>query len=78
MLRGMRTGRDREGRLVRTPLLSITIAVVTNQFKRISHKGQVDQLGTELKKYAKSLKGSNYVKNRRKSSQIEIKHSAAR
>ncbi len=64
MLRGMRTGRDREGRLVRIPLLSISIAVVTDQYKRISDKAQTDQIETELKKYAKSLKGSDYVKDR--------------
>ena len=51
--------------MVKTPLLSITIAVVTNQFRRISNKDQVDQTGTELKRYAKSLKGSNYVRDRR-------------
>ncbi len=64
--RGYIIGHDREGRIVKTPLLSISIAVVTNQFRKISHKGQVDQIGTELKRYAKSLPGSNYVKDRRK------------
>jgi len=45
--------------------MSISIAVITNVHTKITHLAQIGELGAELKKYAKSLKGSVYVKNKR-------------
>jgi diguanylate cyclase (GGDEF)-like protein len=63
--RGYIDGKDRKGNPVQTSLLSISIGVVTNEKRKISHMAEVAQIGAELKEYAKSLEGSNYVKERR-------------
>lgn len=64
--RGYILGKDRKGNPIQTPLLSLSIGVVTNEKRKISHVAEVAQIGAELKEYAKSLEGSNYVKERRK------------
>jgi hypothetical protein len=48
------------------PLLSIAIALVTNEEQVLTHPGQIAELGAELKAYAKQLDRSVYVKERRK------------
>lgn len=57
--------RDRRGRERRYPLMTISIACVTNEKRKITHYGEVSELGVELKRYAKSKKGSVYVRDRR-------------
>lgn len=57
---------DRRGNLQKFPLMSISIAIVTNEHREINHHGKVAQIAAELKKYAKSFEGSTYVKDRRK------------
>jgi len=59
-------GSDRQGKEQKMPLLSISIGVVTNQFRKIEHVAQIGEIGAELKSYAKSLERSNYVKDQRK------------
>jgi len=56
---------DRKGIEQKIPLLSVSIGVVTNEFRKIDHVGQVGEIGAELKALAKSLERSNYVKDRR-------------
>ncbi len=63
--KGYIIGKDRQKKTRKIPLLSISIGVVTNEKRKISHVGEVGELGAELKEYAKSLPGSNYVKERR-------------
>ena len=62
---GYIVGKDRQGNKAMIPLVSISIGVVTNEKNKITHMGQVGEIGAELKKYAKSLDGSNYVTERR-------------
>lgn len=57
---------DRQGKEQKVPLLSISIGVVTNEFRNIEHVAQIGEIGAELKAYAKSLEGSNYVKDKRR------------
>lgn len=57
---------DRKGQIQKFPLLSVSIGVVTNEFRKIEHVAQIGELGAELKTYAKSLERSNYVKDQRK------------
>lgn len=59
-------GKDRQGNYIKTPLISVSIGVVTNEHRKITHVGQVGEIGAELKEYAKSLERSNYVKDKRK------------
>ncbi len=64
--RGYVTSKDRRGKLSKVPFMSISIGVVTSEARSISHVAEVGEVGAELKAHAKSLKGSNYVKDRRK------------
>lgn len=63
--KGYIIGKDRQGKTVRIPILSISIGIVTNEKRQFTHVGEVGQIGAELKEYAKSLERSNYVKERR-------------
>lgn len=64
--KGYIIGHDRKGKEQKLPLLSISIGVVTNKFRKIEHVAQIGEIGAELKAYAKSLERSNYVKDKRK------------
>jgi PleD family two-component response regulator len=66
--RGYLLHADRKGKVVNTPLLSISIALVTNEQQPLTHPGQVARLGAELKEYAKQFDRSLYVKERRQPS----------
>ena len=63
--KGYISGHDRQGKEQRIPLLSISIGVVSNEFRTIEHVAQIGEIGAELKSYAKSLDRSNYVKDKR-------------
>ncbi|MEZ4414600.1 MAG: diguanylate cyclase [Gemmatimonadota bacterium] len=60
-------GKDRRGSIHRIPLMTLSIGVVTNQFRRFTHTAEVSSLAGEMKTYAKSLPGSVYVVDRRQS-----------
>ena len=57
---------DRQGHIQNVPLLSISIGIVSNEWRKIDHVAQIGEIGAELKSYAKSLERSNYVKDKRK------------
>ena len=57
---------DRKGNLVKYPLLSISISVVTNLYRKYTHTGEISSVAAELKKYVKQKQGSNYLIDRRK------------
>lgn len=64
--RGYITGTDRQGKEQKIPLLSISIGIVTNETRQITHVAQIGEIGAELKSRAKKLEHSNYVKDLRK------------
>ncbi|MCJ7602852.1 MAG: GGDEF domain-containing protein, partial [Desulfobulbaceae bacterium] len=64
-IRGYIEGVTRQGLKVRSPLMSISIAVVTNENVRKMNYIEVAEIAAELKEHAKSLAGSVYVVNRR-------------
>lgn len=57
---------DRKGNIINTPIMSISIAVVSNEEKELFHIGQISRIATELKDFVKSFSGSIYFKDRRK------------
>lgn len=59
--------KDRQGRPTKFPLMSISIAVVTNEGREITHAAQVADIAAEVKKRAKMTRGSCFVRDRRKS-----------
>lgn len=58
-------GKDRRGQLHRVPLMTLSIGVVTNERRHFTSAGQVSELATEMKGYAKTLAGSVYTVDRR-------------
>jgi len=58
-------GKDRRGVEQKFPLLTISIAAVINGGKAFESPLQIAELAAELKEYAKTLPGSNYVKEER-------------
>ena len=45
--------------------MTVSIGVVTNERRQFTHAGQVSELATEMKSYAKSLHGSVFAVDRR-------------
>lgn len=58
-------GKDRRGQLHKVPLMTVSIGVVTNERRQFTHAGQVSELATEMKSYAKTLHGSVFSVDRR-------------
>ncbi|CUS35393.1 putative CheY-like response regulator modulated diguanylate cyclase [Candidatus Nitrospira nitrosa] len=64
-LKGYIDSVDRRGNKEQFPIMSLSIAVVTNEQVPIAHPGDVSKIASELKKKAKAIKGSVYVKDQR-------------
>jgi diguanylate cyclase (GGDEF)-like protein len=64
--RGNITSVDREGKTKVFPLMAISLAVVINTDRRISHYGEVSSIAMGLKKKAKEDPKSSYVIDQRK------------
>lgn len=56
---------DRQGNSIEIPLMGLAIAVVTNKSKHFVHPGEVSYIAGDLKKWAKTKEGSNFVIDRR-------------
>ncbi|MBI4409880.1 MAG: diguanylate cyclase [Gemmatimonadetes bacterium] len=59
-------GKDRRGNIYRTPIMTVSIGVVTNEHRHFTHTARVSELVTEMKSYAKTLPGSVYAVDRRR------------
>jgi GGDEF domain-containing protein len=64
--RGYIQGETRQGQKVSFPIMTLDIAVVTNQNRRLQNHIQVGEIAAELKKYAKSFSHSIFVVDRRR------------
>jgi len=64
--RGFIQTQDRNGELQKFPVITISISVVKNSSNTFSHLGEISHMLADLKKYTKSLPGSNYVVERRR------------
>lgn len=58
--------RDRRGALNRFPIMTLSMAIVNNDHGQLSNYAQVGEAAAELKRYAKSIAGSVYVKDKRR------------
>ncbi|MNY36293.1 hypothetical protein D3C86_1707700 [compost metagenome] len=56
---------DRRGQKQQFPLCSLSIALVTNEARDIKDFLELSSLAAEVKKYAKSIEGSNFARDRR-------------
>lgn len=64
-IRGYFKGKDRRGTEYDVPLMTLSIGVVTNQQRHLTHTAEISELATEMKTYAKTFQGSVYVVDRR-------------
>ncbi len=58
--------RDRRGTLNRFPIMSLSVAVISNEQRKLENYAQIGEAAAELKRYAKSISGSVYVKDKRR------------
>ncbi len=56
----------RDGHHDRFGVMTISIAIVHNTYRELTHPGKVAQIAAELKCYAKAQEGSIYVYDRRR------------
>jgi len=63
---GYIVGYDRQSQIHKIQLLSVSIGDVTNLAREITHVAEIGEIGAELKKVAKSMEKSNYVKDKRR------------
>lgn len=59
--------KNRKGEILKIPFLRLYMGVATNETYAFTNPGQVIQVATELKDYARSFQNSIFVKDRRKS-----------
>jgi diguanylate cyclase (GGDEF)-like protein len=64
--RGYIIAEDRRGQVVRHPIATLSIGVVTNQFRPIDNYWLVSKIAAEVKQKAKSEPGSSYYVDRRR------------
>lgn len=58
--------RDRRGALNRFPIMSLSIAIISSRDRNLTNYAQIGEASAELKRYAKSIGGSVYVKDKRR------------
>ena len=63
---GCVTSVDRKGRTRTFALMTVSVAIVTNEDHRFHHHSEISGIGTEIKAYLKQLDGSCFMKNRRR------------
>jgi len=63
--RGYIEGKTRQGEKRNFPIMTISIAVVTNRHRTIVNSIQIGEIAADLKDYAKSMPGSSYVVDKR-------------
>ena len=64
-------GTDRYGVTRRFPLMSISIAVVSDARRNFDSPLEIARVATEIKDYVKSLPGSNYLVDRRTGQRVD-------
>jgi diguanylate cyclase (GGDEF)-like protein len=68
--KGFIEGVDRYGVKRRFPIMSISIAVVSDEKRSFSSPVEIAKIATDIKDYVKSLPGSNYLIDRRLASRL--------
>ena len=57
--------KDRKGELTLGPLMSLSIAIVTNEKRQIYHFGQINMIARQMHKFLLTRSGSHMIKDRR-------------
>ncbi len=66
LTRGYIVTENRRGKKESFPIMTLSIAVLINQDRMFRHQGEISHMIADLKKYTKTLPGSNYFVERRK------------
>jgi len=66
LTRGYIVTENRRGKKETFPIMTLSVAVLVNQGRMFKHLGEISRMIADLKKYTKSLPGSNYFVERRK------------
>jgi GGDEF domain-containing protein len=64
--RGYIVSKSRQGQTMKFPIITLSIAVVTNQMHGLENHIQIGEIAAELKDHAKSMPGSLYVIDKRR------------
>ena len=64
-MRGYINSVNRNGDKEQFPIMSLSFAIVSNEYKAIDHIGQISEIAAGVKKRVKSMQGSNYLKDMR-------------
>jgi hypothetical protein len=64
--RGYVTAVDRRGQVIRFPLITISIGIVTNAHRTIENHWVVGEIAAQVKRRAKDLPGSSYYLDQRR------------
>jgi diguanylate cyclase (GGDEF)-like protein len=64
-LAGFIVGKDRKGVEQKFGLLSVSIGIVTNEKRELTHVAQIGEIGAELKEAAKRIERSSFIKDKR-------------
>ena len=57
---------NRKGKMEKYPLMTLTVAMISNKYKRYSSVLELGEDGAQVKKKAKTIPGSTFLENRRK------------
>lgn len=57
---------NRKGKMEKYPLMTITIAMISNKYRKYDSVLEIGEDGASVKKKAKSIEGSTFLENRRK------------
>lgn len=57
---------DREGIRKKFPIMGLSIGIAQNQYRKFSHYGEMAEVASEMKKYAKTSGGSCYKVDKRR------------
>ena len=57
---------NRKGRMEKYPLMTLTIAMISNKYRKYDSVLELGEDGASVKKKAKSIEGSTFLENRRK------------
>ena len=63
--------KSRKGKASHFPIMGISIGITETRSRPFSHYGEVTQLSSEMKKFAKQFKGSCFKSDRRQDKEDE-------
>lgn len=57
---------NRKGKMEKYPLMTLTVAMISNKYRKYTSPLEIGEDGAGVKKKAKTIEGSTFLENRRK------------